>query len=155
MDRLCKTATFLSLKIPQALHGKHQKEFLLETEHRSSADNIIVINKTEYEVHYRHAKQRITPLIVINEATMLDHKELSDLQLIHNFEMDFGNLSVVLLVEQLRLNITLNQSTHKSLRQEIVINCHMSGINKEEYYKYILRKMKGDGNRQTVLMPIL
>ena len=24
-----------------------------------SADNVIVINKTEYEVHYRYAKQRI------------------------------------------------------------------------------------------------
>ena len=36
-----------------------EKDFLLETERRVSADNVIVINKTEYEVHYRYAKQRI------------------------------------------------------------------------------------------------
>ncbi|MDY3999059.1 MAG: DDE-type integrase/transposase/recombinase [Blautia sp.] len=36
-----------------------EKDFLLETERRVSADNVIVINRTEYEVHYRYAKQRI------------------------------------------------------------------------------------------------
>lgn len=36
-----------------------EKDFLLETERRVSADNVIVINKKEYEVHYRYAKQRI------------------------------------------------------------------------------------------------
>lgn len=33
--------------------------FLLEVERRVSADSVVVIDKTEYEVHYRYAKQRI------------------------------------------------------------------------------------------------
>ncbi len=33
--------------------------FLLETERRVSPDSVVVINNTEYEVHYRYAKQRI------------------------------------------------------------------------------------------------
>lgn len=37
-----------------------EKNFLLETERRVSADNVININKKEYEVHYRYSKQRIT-----------------------------------------------------------------------------------------------
>jgi len=36
-----------------------QKDFLLETERRVSADNVIVINKVEYKVHYRYAKQKL------------------------------------------------------------------------------------------------
>lgn len=36
-----------------------ETDFLLETERRVSADSVIVINKTEYEIHYRYAKQRI------------------------------------------------------------------------------------------------
>lgn len=36
-----------------------ETDFLLEIERRVSADNVIVINKTEYEVHYRYAKQRL------------------------------------------------------------------------------------------------
>lgn len=35
------------------------KNFLLETERRVSADSVIVIDRVEYEVHYRYAKQRI------------------------------------------------------------------------------------------------
>lgn len=36
-----------------------ESSFLLEIERRVSADSVIVINKVEYEVHYRYAKQRI------------------------------------------------------------------------------------------------
>ncbi|MCD7712644.1 MAG: DDE-type integrase/transposase/recombinase [Firmicutes bacterium] len=36
-----------------------ETSFLLETERRVSADCVVVIGKTEYEVHYRYAKQRI------------------------------------------------------------------------------------------------
>ena len=36
-----------------------ERDFLLETERRVFADNVIVINKVEYEVHYRYAKQKL------------------------------------------------------------------------------------------------
>ena len=36
-----------------------EHSFLLEAERRVSPDNVILIGKTEYEVHYRYAKQRI------------------------------------------------------------------------------------------------
>lgn len=36
-----------------------ETSFLLETERRVSADSVVTIGKTEYEVHYRYARQRI------------------------------------------------------------------------------------------------
>ena len=36
-----------------------ETDFLLETQRRVSADNVLVINKVEYEVHYRYAKQKL------------------------------------------------------------------------------------------------
>lgn len=36
-----------------------ETDFLLEIERRVSADNVLVINNKEYEVHYRYAKQRL------------------------------------------------------------------------------------------------
>lgn len=48
---------------PQQIHRLTQDEieqfFLLEIERRVSADSVVMIGKTEYEVHYRYAKQRI------------------------------------------------------------------------------------------------
>lgn len=89
-------------------------------------------------------------MIVIDEADMLSHKVLSDLQIMFNFEMDSRDLAIILLVGQPRLNTTLRQSTHESLRQRIVMNYHMGGIAKEEGRLYITRKLEGAGARQTV-----
>lgn len=95
-------------------------------------------------------EKRITPVIIIDEADMLSHKVLSDLQSMFNFEMDSRDLAVILLVGQPRLNTTLNQSTHEALRQRIVMNYHMGGITKEEGRRYILKKLDGAGSRQSV-----
>lgn len=95
-------------------------------------------------------EKRVTPVIVIDEADMLSHKVLSDLQIMFNFEMDSRDPAIVLLVGQPRLNTTLNQNTHESLRQRIVMNYHMGGITKEEGRRYISQKLEGAGSRQTV-----
>ena len=95
-------------------------------------------------------EKRVTPVIIIDEADMLSHKVLSDLQIMFNFEMDSRDLAVVLLVGQPRLNTTLGQSTHESLRQRIVMNYHMGGISKEEGRAYIRKKLEGAGCRQVV-----
>ena len=89
-------------------------------------------------------------MIIIDEADMLSHKILSDLQIMFNFEMDSRDLAVILLVGQPRLNTTLNQGTHESLRQRIVMNYHMGGLTKEEGRMYILKKLNGAGTQQTV-----
>lgn len=102
------------------------------------------------EVKRYALEKRVTPVIVVDEADMLSHKVLSDLQVMFNFEMDSRDLAVILLVGQPRLNTTLNQSTHESLRQRIVMNYHMGGITKEEGRRYIIRKLEGAGSRQTV-----
>ena len=105
------------------------------------------------EVKRYAMEKRVTPVVIIDEADMLSHKVLSDLQIMFNFEMDSRDLAVVLLVGQPRLNTTLNQSTHESLRQRIVMNYHMTGISKEEGRKYIIHKLEGAGSRQAVIDP--
>lgn len=109
-----------------------------------------LFNDIQREVRRCAMEKRITPVIVIDEADMLSHKVLSDLQIMFNFEMDSRDLAIILLVGQPRLNTTLNQSTHESLRQRIVMNYHMGGISKEEGRTYIIKKLEGAGCRQVV-----
>ena len=104
----------------------------------------------QHEVKRYALEKRVTPVVIVDEADMLSHKVLSDLQAMFNFEMDSRDLAVVLLVGQPGLNTTLNQSTHESLRQRIVMNYHMSGISKKEGRRYIIRKLEGAGSHQTV-----
>ena len=102
------------------------------------------------EVNRFSIEKRITPVIVIDEASMLSHKVLHDLQIMFNFEMDSKDRAVILLVGLPQLNVTLNQGIHESLRQRIVMNYHMSGISKEEGRSYIRAKLEGAGSRQPV-----
>lgn len=109
-----------------------------------------LFNDIQREIKRYALEKRITPVIVIDEADMLSHKVLSDLQIMFNFEMDSRDLAIILLVGQPRLNTTLRQSTHESLRQRIVMNYHMGGITKEEGRLYIAKKLEGAGARQMV-----
>ena len=109
-----------------------------------------LFNDIQGEINRYTLEKRVTPVVVIDEADMLSHKVLSDLQILFNFEMDSRDRAVILLVGQPRLNTTLNQSTHESLRQRIVMNYHMGGMTKEEGRSYINRKLEGAGSRQTV-----
>lgn len=102
------------------------------------------------EIKRYSLEKRITPVIIIDEANLLSGKVLSDLQLMFNFNMDSRDPAVILLVGQPRINATLNQSAHESLRQRIVMNYHMTGLTKEEGYEYINKKLEGAGCRQTV-----
>lgn len=109
-----------------------------------------LFNDIQREVKRYALEKRITPVVIIDEADMLSHKVLSDLQIMFNFEMDSRDLAVVLLIGQPRLNITLNQGSHESLRQRIVMNYHMGGITKEEGHAYITKKLEDAGSHQTV-----
>lgn len=109
-----------------------------------------LFNDIQREIRRYAVEKRITPVIIIDEADRLTHKILADLQMMFNFDMDSRDLAVTLLVGQPRLNATLNQNTHESLRQRIVMNYHMNGISKEEGRRYITAKLEGAGCRQTV-----
>ncbi len=109
-----------------------------------------IFNDIQREIRRYAIEKRVTPVIIIDEADMLSHKVLSDLQVMFNFDMDSRDLAVILLVGLPRLNLTLNQSAHESLRQRIVMNYHMGGISKEEGRSYVLKKLEAAGCRQAV-----
>ena len=102
------------------------------------------------EVNRFYMEKKITPVIIIDEASMLSHKILHDLQVMFNFEMDSRDRAIILMVGLPQLNVTLNHGIHESLRQRIVMNYHMSGISKEEGRQYIRAKLNGSGSRQVV-----
>ena len=109
-----------------------------------------IFNDIQSEIRRLSIEKRVTPVIMIDEADMLNHKVLSDLQLLFNFQMDSRDLAIILLIGQPRLNITLSQGMHEPLRQRIVMNYNMGGLTKEEGHSYISQKLDGAGCRQKV-----
>lgn len=95
-------------------------------------------------------EKRMTLIIVLDEANYLRNGILNDLKMLFNFDMDSKDKAVVILAGLPQLNNTLNLGIHEPLRQRIVMNYHLDGLNKEESKKYIKEKLARAGCHQQI-----
>lgn len=98
-------------------------------------------------------EKRITPVIILDEANHISNSILADLKLLFNFEMDSRDRAVVLLAGLPQLNNTLRLNTNEPLRQRLVMNYNLEGLNKEEGRFYICEKLKGAGCTKEIFEP--
>jgi len=111
------------------------------------AENFRIIQD---EITRLSVEKKKTPVIIIDEANYINSAILNDLKILFNFEMDSRDRAVVLLSGLPTLNLTLRHTVHEPLRQRIIMNFALEGLNKEEARGYILDKLSGAGCRQEV-----
>lgn len=95
--------------------------------------------------------QKITLVIIIDEAQYLNRAILADLKLLMNFDMDSRNYAILILTGQPVLNNTLSMQIHEALKQRIVIHYNYQGLSGEEVTEYIGSRMKLCGVSQSVI----
>lgn len=84
-----------------------------------------------------------TPVIILDEAHLMDHETLQELILITNFQMDSRVPFLLVLIAQPDLRETLKRRMHEPLNQRITLRYHMAGItDDEEAHQYIHHQMK-------------
>lgn len=97
-----------------------------------------------------YREQKVTLLILIDEAQYLNRAILADLKLLMNFEMDSRNYAILILCGQPILNNTLSMQIHEALKQRIVISYNYQGLQAGEVKEYITDRMELSGVRQPV-----
>lgn len=97
--------------------------------------------------------QKITPVIILDEAQYLKTEILNDIKLLLNFEMDSKSPVILLLTGQPMLNIILNKQVHEALKQRIVINYTFGGIQKGEVEEYITSRLNLCGVSRPIFNP--
>ena len=95
-------------------------------------------------------EKKHTPVFIIDEANHVGNAVLNDLKILFNFEMDSRDRAVVLLSGLPQLNTTLGLTIHEPLRQRLIMNYDMGGMNKDEGRSYISGKLTGAGCTQDV-----
>lgn len=90
-------------------------------------------------------ERRKIPVIILDEANYMNSSILNDLKMLFNFEMDSKDYAVILLVGLPTLINTLNTKTNEPLRQRIIMNYHVEGINKNDVKKYVDEKLESAG----------
>jgi type II secretory pathway predicted ATPase ExeA len=98
------------------------------------------IQRGIFELHDAQGK---TPVIILDEAHLMDHETLTELILITNFQMDSRVPFLLVLIAQPDLRETLKRRIHEPLNQRITLRYHMAGIQTDEeagdYVKHHLK----------------
>jgi type II secretory pathway predicted ATPase ExeA len=110
-------------------------------------DNFRLIQE---RIQMMYKDQRITLLLIIDEAQYLHKGILTDLKLLMNFQMDSQNYAILVLCGQPHLNNILSMGIHEALRQRIVINYNYQGLQPQEVKEYVKNRMEQCGVKTSI-----
>jgi general secretion pathway protein A len=98
-----------------------------------------------------HDSQGKTPVIILDEAHLMDHDTLQELILITNFQMDSKVPFLLVLIGQPDLRETLKRRIHEPLNQRITLRYHMAGQQTdEETGDYVRHHLKIAGRTEAL-----
>ena len=97
------------------------------------------------------AKQQ--PLLVIDEAHHLRNDVIEDLRLLTNFDMDSDPRLCLLLIGLTDLRLRLRMAVHESLRQRLIVQHHLRGLDREELDAYLAHRLRLAGRETPLFEP--
>jgi len=113
-----------------------------------SAKKSSMFSQIQEGIKTLYKDRKITPVIILDEAQYLRNDILNDLKILFNFEMDSINMATLILIGQPILNDILSRQIHEALRQRIIVNYLLHGLDKEEMIKYVKDRLKLAGVNQ-------
>jgi type II secretory pathway predicted ATPase ExeA len=116
----------------------------VESPARFKVDLLEEIGKVLFEYH----ENDITPVVVIDEAQLIPHKETFDeIRLLTNFQLDDRNLISVVLMGQPELKKRLRHRAYEPLRQRIGMQYDLQPLSPEETAEYLDYRLIKAGGR--------
>lgn len=97
------------------------------------------------EIRYQCEEKKCVPVVIIDEAQYLSNMILRDLVLLLNFDMDSKDCCILIFSGFSSLNRIFKQSINEALRQRIIVNYHVTGLNCKEASEYIEWCLKESG----------
>jgi type II secretory pathway predicted ATPase ExeA len=97
-----------------------------------------------------HAERGRTPILVIDEAHLLDHTQLEGLRMLTNHDMDSRSPFACLLAGQPTLRRKIKLGVLTALDQRIAVRYHMTGMTPEETTGYLRHHLKLAGRSDTL-----
>lgn len=95
---------------------------------------------------YRLYQQKIHPVLIIDEAQLIPHKDVFDeIRLLTNYQLDDVNLLSVILIGQPELVRRLEHPVYEPLRQRIGIQFTLGPLRAEEVNAYLAWRLEQAG----------
>lgn len=97
-----------------------------------------------------HAERGRTPVLVIDEAHLLDHTQLEGIRMLTNHDMDSRSPFATLLIGQPTLRRKIKLGALAALDQRIAVRYHMTGMTNEETAGYLRHHLALAGRSDTL-----
>ena len=97
-----------------------------------------------------HAERGRTPVLVIDEAHLLDHDQLEGIRMLTNHDLDRSSPLACLLVGQPTLRRKIKLGVLAALDQRIAVRYHMPGMSLEETTSYLRHHLALAGRSDTL-----
>lgn len=104
--------------------------------------------KTELKDLFR--KQKLSPVLVIDEAQNLSDGVFEEIRLLTNFRMDSRNYFSIFLLGHPVLKARLKLSPYAALKQRISFSYHLAGLEQDEVKPYLMHRLKLAGKTKPV-----
>jgi general secretion pathway protein A len=110
----------------------------VKSEATSHAQRLFELNEFLIDQH----RQRLSPVLVIDEAQNLTVPTLEAVRLLSNFETTNAKLMQILLVGQPELRDKLNTPELRQLKQRVGLRCHIGPLSPEETRLYVRHRLR-------------
>jgi len=97
-----------------------------------------------------HAERGRTPVLVIDEAHLLDHPQLEGIRMLTNHDMDSRSPFATLLIGQPTLRRKIKLGVLAALDQRIAVRYHMTGMTPDETAGYLSHHLALAGRSDTL-----
>jgi type II secretory pathway predicted ATPase ExeA len=97
-----------------------------------------------------HAERGRTPILVLDEAHLLDHDQLEAVRMLTNHDLDSRSPFACLLIGQPTLRRRIKLGVLAALDQRIAVRYHMSGMTLEETAGYLRHHLALAGRSDTL-----
>lgn len=94
------------------------------------------------EIKRLTVEQRVSVIVIIDDAQNLNSKILMDLKILFDFQMDSKDYTTIVLCGYESLRLELSKIDYETLQQRIVVNYKYEGLTKEEVKEYIKTRLE-------------
>ncbi len=102
------------------------------------------------EIELLKGIQRLSPIVVVDEAHLLDREMLEEVRFLLNFKMDAQSPMALILVGQSELWDRLGLQTYAAIRQRIDIQCKLPYYDRSQVGEYAKRHLEYCGAQSDI-----
>lgn len=89
-----------------------------------------------------YSKQKLSPILVIDEAQNLSDTVLEEIRLLTNFKMDSKHYLSIFLLGHPALKARLKLSPYAAFKQRVSFGYHLTGLEQDEIEPYVAHRLK-------------